>query len=184
MAYVASKTVALKNGRNIVIRCAHGEDAPSLLEAIKISLADGQGTILTVEEYTLTNDEAKAWIKAHSDGLRDLMLLADSDGMIVGQISFRIAKPRRCSHWGTFAMTVRPDWRSCGVGNALLSCLLEWAVSVPEIEKVTLAVRADNPRVIALYKKHGFVLSGCDRAYLRLDDGSLVDDLRMEKLVR
>jgi putative acetyltransferase len=81
-------------------------------------------------------------------------------------------------------MGVRPGWRGCGIGHALLTCLLEWAVSTPEIEKVTLAVRADNHPAIALYKKHGFVLSGCDKDYLKLSDGSFVDDLRMERFVR
>ena len=81
-------------------------------------------------------------------------------------------------------MAVRPGWRGCGIGNALITCLLEWAVVTPGIEKVTLAVRADNDRAIALYQKHGFVLSGCDKAYLRLSDGTFVDDLRMERFVK
>jgi ribosomal protein S18 acetylase RimI-like enzyme len=78
-------------------------------------------------------------------------------------------------------MGVRPGWRSCGIGNALLT---EWAVSMPEIEKVTLAVRADNYRAIALYKKHGFVQSGYLKDYLKMQDGKYIDDLTMEIFVR
>src|SRR4030095_15575280 len=118
------KKTQLKDGREVVIRCAQESDAAALLEATKLSLSAGAGMILTPEEYTLTEDEVKTWIKAHTDGPKDLMLLADSDGGVVGNIGFRIAKPRRCAHWGTFAMAVRPGWRSCGVGNALLICLL------------------------------------------------------------
>ena len=128
--------------------------------------------ITTLEEYTLTEDDVAKWIQAHIDGPKDLMLLAESDGIVAGNLGFRISKPRRCDHWGTFAMAVRPGWRGCGVGNALLTSLLEWAVATPGIEKVALAVRADNPQAIALYKKHGFELTGCDKRYLKLSDGS------------
>jgi GNAT superfamily N-acetyltransferase len=136
------KTVGLADGRKIVIRCPREEDAADLLQANKLSMLDGQGMILTADEYTLTEDEVRTWIKAHNEGPKDLMLLADCDGIIVGSIGFRIAKPRRCAHWGNFAMAVRPGRRGCGIGNALLTRLLEWAISIPEIEKVTLAVRA------------------------------------------
>jgi RimJ/RimL family protein N-acetyltransferase len=178
------KTVNLKDGRRIVVRCAQESDASALLEANRLLMQDGEGMILTPDDYTITEDETKTYIRAHNDAPKDLMLVADSDGRIAGNIAFRVAKPRRCAHWGTFAMGVRPGWRGCGIGNALLTCLLEWTVSTPEIEKVTLAVRADNHSAIALYKKHGFVLSGCDKEYLKLSDGSFVDDLRMERFVR
>ena len=184
MASIEPKTIGLPDGRTITLRSAGESDAAALLEVNKLLFLDGEGMILGADEYLITEDEAKNWIKTHHDGPRDLLLVADSDGVIVGNIGFRAAKPRRCAHWGVFAMGVRPGWRSCGVGNALLSCLLEWAVAMPEIEKVTLAVRADNPRAIALYKKHGFVLTGCEKDYLRLSDGTYVDDLRMEKFVR
>jgi putative acetyltransferase len=184
MALVNPKTLNLKDGRTIVIRSVHERDAASLLDANRASFIDGAGMILTVDEYNLSEEDVKTWIQVHTDGPKDVMLVADFDGMVVGNIGFRVAKPRMCAHWGTFAMAVRPGWRGCGIGNALLTNLLEWAASVPEIEKVTLAVRADNQRAIALYEKHGFALSGCDKAYLKLSDGSFVDDLRMEKFVR
>ena len=136
------------------------------------------------DEGVQSEEELRAWIKTHLDGPRDLLLIADFQGMFVGSLDFTAAKGRRCAHWGGFGMGVRPGWRSCGIGNTLLTCLLEWAVAMPEIEKVTLAVRADNPRAIALYKKHGFVQSGYRRDYLKMQDGKYIDDLTMEIFVR
>ena len=183
MAASHPKTVSLADGRKVVIRCAREDDAAVLLEANKLSMLDGAGMILTADEYTLTEDEVKTWIKAHVDGPKDLMLLADADGIIAGNLGFRISKPQRCAHWGTFAMAVRPGWRSLGIGNALLTCLLEWAAGMPGIEKVTLAVRADNHRAIALYEKHGFVQSGYLKNYLKMEDGTYIDDITMERFV-
>jgi putative acetyltransferase len=81
-------------------------------------------------------------------------------------------------------MSVQPGWRSRGVGNALLGSLVAWATSVKEIEKIILRVRADNPRAIALYKKHGFVQCGLSKDVLKLDDGVYVDEVTMERFVR
>ena len=81
-------------------------------------------------------------------------------------------------------MSVQPDWRGRGVGNALLGSLIEWASAVKAVEKITLKVRADNPRAIALYKKHGFVQSGYAKDAMRLSNGVYVDDITMERFVR
>ena len=183
MAAFNPRTIDLKDGRKIVIRSAHEGDAAALLDHFKLLFQDGEGMIMAADEYHVEADELSKWIKSHNENPKNLLLVADFNSTFVGSIDFRIAKTRRCAHWGSFGMGVRVGWRSSGVGNALLTSMLDWAASVPEIEKVTLAVRADNPRAIALYKKHGFMLSGCDKAYLKLDDGTLVDDLRMEKFL-
>jgi RimJ/RimL family protein N-acetyltransferase len=184
MAKLSPKTVHLKDGRQVVIRSVGENEVGALIDHFKLLFADGEGMIMTAEEYHVDEDDLKKWILSHNDNAKDLLLVADFDGLLVGSIDFTIAKRQRCAHWGGFGMGVRVGWRSSGVGNALLTSLLDWAIAMPEIEKVTLAVRADNPRAIALYKKHGFVLSGCDKDYLKLSDGSFVDDLRMERFVR
>ena len=184
MAMIDSKIVGLRDGRKVLIRCAQESEAPALLEAVRIVFLDGDGMITEADEFTKTEDDEKAWIKALNDDPKQLLLVADVDGLIVGNIDFHIKKARRVSHWGSFGMSVRPEWRSCGVGTALLDCLLVWARSVPEIEKVTLGVRADNHRAIALYNRHGFVQTGLEKNYLKMSDGSYVDHYTMETFVR
>ena len=117
-----------------------------------------------------------------SKGVR--LLLAEVEGRIVGNIDFHIARRRRLAHAGEFGMSVQSDWRSRGIGNALLESLIEWALTVKEVEKISLRVRADNPRAIALYKKHGFVTCGVARDAIRLSGGVYVDDIMMERFVR
>ena len=184
MATIDSRTVNLKDGREVVLRCAREDDAAVLLEFARTVFLDGEGMILEPEEFIKTEEEQKAWIRALNDNPRQLLLIADAGGVIVGNIDFHIGKRRRLAHSGSFGMSVRSGWRGFGVGNVLLKSLVEWARSVPEIEKITLGVRADNPRAIALYKKHGFVQSGCSRDAIKMGDGSFVDDLWMEMFVR
>ena len=184
MALISSKMAKLKDGRQVLIRCARESEASALLEATRIAFHDGDGMISEPDEFIRTEDDERARINELNDNPRQLLLIADVDGIIVGNIAFHIKKRRRVSHWGSFGMDVRPGWRGYGVGNVLLDSLLAWARSVPEIEKITLGVRADNHRAIALYRKHGFVQSGCAKDNLKMGDGTYIDDLTMELFVR
>ena len=48
--------------------------------------------------------------------------------------------------------------------------------------RVELGVRADNLRAVALYRSLGFVEEGVRRDFVRLGDGSFVDDITMGQL--
>jgi RimJ/RimL family protein N-acetyltransferase len=184
MAVIPARTIQLRDGTEVVLRCAQESDALALLEAVRAVFTDGEGMVLEPEEFDKTEDQEKVWIKAINDNPRELLLLAEVGGRIVGNIDFHIAKRRRLAHTGEFGMSVQPGWRNRGIGNALLESLVEWADSVKEIEKIVLKVRADNPRAVALYKKHGFVQSGYAKDAMRLSEGVYVDDITMERFVR
>jgi RimJ/RimL family protein N-acetyltransferase len=184
MARIPSRTVNLKDGRKVLLRCAEESDALALVEAAKNTFLDGEGMVVEPDEFTKTEAEESAWIRGLNENPKELLLIAEADGRIVGNIDFHIEKRRRLAHAGVFGMSVQPGWRNSGMGSALLESLLQWARSVPEVEKVYLIVRADNPRAIALYRKHGFVQSGLAKDSIKLPDGTYVDELTMEMFVR
>ena len=78
---------------------------------------------------------------------------------------------------------LNPLHRGRGVGRALLTAGLEWAIENPTIEKVGLSVFSDNERAIALYRLLGFEEEGCRRGEYRMDDGSYRDDLLLQRSV-
>lgn len=183
MATVEPKTIQLRDGTQVVIRSAQESDARSLLEFARDIFRDGEGMIVEPDEFSPTEDEERAWIKALNENPRELVLAAEVRGRIVAAIDFHIGKRRRLAHSGHFGICIQTDWRSRGLGNVLLESLLDWARSVPEIEKISLAVRADNERAIALYSKHGFVHCGRAKNAIKLKDGVYVDNLAMERFV-
>jgi RimJ/RimL family protein N-acetyltransferase len=184
MALISSRRIRLKDGTEVVIRCARDSDARALLDAVLAVLVDGDGMLAEPDEFNTTEDEEKVWIKAFNDNPRSLLLVAEVEGRIVGNIGFSIGRRRRLAHSGEFGMSVQPGWRNRGIGNALLGSLIEWATGVKEVEKISLKVRADNERGIALYKKHGFVQCGYLKDSMKLSDGVYVDDILMERFVR
>jgi RimJ/RimL family protein N-acetyltransferase len=54
---------------------------------------------------------------------------------------------------------LRKYW-NLGVGNYLLTYLIDWAKQTNAIRKINLQVRVDNLPAIHLYEKHGFVQEG------------------------
>lgn len=184
MALFPPKRIRLKDGIDAVIRSAREDDAQALLEGMQSVFRDGEGMVADPDEFTKTEDEERSWVSAFNENPQALVLVVEVRGRLIGLIDFNTAKRRRLAHSGEFGMSVQPGWRGRGVGNALLEALVAWARSVPEIEKITLKVRADNERAIALYRKHGFVQSGCARDAIKLREGVYVDDIAMERFVR
>ena len=61
-------------------------------------------------------------------------------------------------------MAVSPDARRRGIGDALVSGILERAKKL-QLSFVTLEVRESNQGAIALYRKHGFMAVGRRKNY-------------------
>ena len=61
-------------------------------------------------------------------------------------------------------IAVHPEFRSCGVGSALMEALLEAAKALG-ITALTLEVRRSNHEAQALYSKYGFAEGGMRKAY-------------------
>ncbi len=81
---------------------------------------------------------------------------------------------------GFSASGLLPEWRGRGLGRRLIERALEAARAFP-LARVELAVRADNARAIALYRKVGFEVEG-RRQRAMLVDGVYYDDIIMALL--
>lgn len=80
-------------------------------------------------------------------------------------------------------MAIAPEWRGMGVGNALLETLIAWAKTRPRIEKICLAVLADNIPAIGLYRKYGFQEEGRRIREIKTGPDEYSDDLLIYRFV-
>lgn len=183
MAAITPTTIRLKDGTAVGLRTPAEDDAAAALAYARLNIEDGVGSISTPEEFTLTVDEERKFLTDHLAHPDDLVIIAEHDGAIVGFINFKASRRKRLAHHGSFGVSVHPDWRSRGIGRALLEALLGWARANPRITKVGLAVIADNDRAIALYRKLGFIEEGRRVNEIRYEDGHYADDLLMYVLV-
>jgi putative acetyltransferase len=109
-------------------------------------------------------------------------LVAIVDGRLVGSSAlFQWASSPRLSHSAGFGISVHPDYQGRGVGDALITAILDLADRWMGVRRVQLEVYVDNERAQALYRKHGFEPEGIQRlsAFRR---GTYVDAVVMARL--
>lgn len=90
------------------------------------------------------------------------------DNQVTAWCDIRREAPAGISHCGTLGMGVLSAYRGQGVGEQLLCTKLNKAKTFG-IERVELAVRADNQRAYNLYRKLGFVEEGVKRRSVKID---------------
>jgi len=83
-------------------------------------------------------------------------------------------------HSGVLGMGVVPEWRGRGIGERLIRRVIE-ASRTFGLSRVELAVRDDNSRAMALYRKVGFEVEGRRRRAM-LVDGVYYEDILMALL--
>jgi RimJ/RimL family protein N-acetyltransferase len=160
MASIENTSLIDRAGQPITIRTAQPNDAEALLTYIR-SIAEGtEYFVIEPDEFPATVDEEQVYIQDHLDEPGKIILLAETDNRIIGNITFEAGIFRRTAHRGGLGIGVAEAYRGRGIGEALMQTLLDWATSITSIEKVTLDVFADNARAIGLYKKLGFVEEG------------------------
>lgn len=167
---------------SITVREATTADASALIAHLKELAAEpGINIPLAPDEVTLTLDQEKDMLEDFAESPQAIMLVAQAEGKLVGELSLKSISPRRAvRHVATLGMSVKQGWRRKGVGRALLTDALEWAPTAG-IKRVELYVYARNAPAIALYEAFGFVIEGRRRNFIREGDAFL-DDFIMSRL--
>ena len=116
-----------------------------------------------------------------SDNLHLLALIGEA---IVGHGYLGRPQPHaRRRHVGAIGIAVSPRHQRRGIGDALMTALIDRAERWMQMTRLELEVYVDNEPAIALYRKHGFVEEGRMRQYA-FRDGDYVDVWGMARLKR
>jgi len=142
------------------IRKADVSDAAALIEYLNI--IGGESDFMTFGPGEF-NRSVEAEAEFIADALKKrnaLFLIAVSNGRVVGNLNFSGGPRERNAHTGEFGVSVLKEYWGMGIGEDLISCLIEWSRSSGIIRKINLRVRTDNSRGIRLYRKLGFEEEG------------------------
>ena len=102
----------------------------------------------------------------------------DDEGRLIGNLGLMV-EPYGVADMG---MMVAEDWRSRGVGSALLDAAIAWARTMP-VHKISLQVWPHNEGARALYRKFGFEEEGVLRRHYRRRSGEIWDAVCMGLLL-
>ena len=166
----------------ITIRRPRADDAPAILEYLRRVGAESGFLSFGAEGPPISETEERAFLASVATARNAIVLLAELNGEIVGNLTFRGGNRARTRHVGEFGISVARRAQGCGVGRRLMELLLEWARDGGVVRKINLVVRTDNDRAIALYESLGFLIEGRRRRDM-LIDGVFHDSLIMGLLV-
>lgn len=162
---------------NIQIRDARVEDAGCLAEAQRV-IARIPGRLASVPSE-LKDELFRERILRLNDREYGKFIVIEANGEIVGHALLEPLKLAVTSHVVDLTIAVHEGFQGMGLGEKLLSHLIQWARANPKVDRVELRVRASNQRAVALYQKLGFVEEGRMIKRLKIGPGSYLDDLIM-----
>ncbi len=162
MATIEKQIFISNDQREVIIRTVRVDDAEEFLNLGKSIMVEEIYTLTQPDELNLTINQERDWLKSHIENPNHIVLVAEMDGKVVGQLDFSNGHKRRIAHTGEFGMGVDKDYRGLGIGGKLLEVMLNWASRHPLIEKINLCVHSTNLKAINMYEKYGFAKRGCD----------------------
>ncbi|HQQ89887.1 MAG TPA: GNAT family N-acetyltransferase [Oscillospiraceae bacterium] len=151
------------------IEKARPEDAGQMLAFLKAAGGESDNLSFGEEGLPLTEKQEAAYIRTVAKSQKSLMLVAKTNGRIVGSCSVD-AFPRRFSHRGELGIVIARECWHQGVGAALMKEAIRFAKEEAHLEVLSLEVRADNQNAIALYEKFGFHRIGTFPKYFKIGD--------------
>lgn len=173
----------LKTGEHITIREATKDDAANFISFLKDNLNTTPFIPLYPDEFKKTTEEVMEWLQSFNDNNYGIFLLAEFDGLIIGNINLDEHPREMLKHTGSIGMSVLEDWRNKGIGSVLLETLFAWAKSTNQLELLWLQVFGTNMSAIKLYQKMGFIETGRQAQFFKSRAGEYEDSVTMTKMV-
>lgn len=153
----------------IEIRKAVQQDAEELLEFCKLIGGETDNLTFGAEGIGMTVEEEERYLDSVSSSDKKIFLLAVQEGRIVGTCGFSGYDRPRLAHRGEISLAVKKSMWGKHIGIRLLEKAIEFIKDTAHAEIVSLEVRSDNKRAIALYEKFGFVKTGCFEGCLKVN---------------
>lgn len=175
------KNITLKNGVECVLRSPSVEDAESMIDYLKITSGETEFMVRYPEEVTMTVEEEEGILKEIVDSKNSIMIAAFIGDELAGNAGISCVGERiKLSHRATFGIAIKRKFWGMGIGNILLTEILEKSRELG-FEQVELTVVENNYKAMSLYEKFGFVKYGTVPNAFKLKDGSYCGEIIMIK---
>jgi len=99
-----SKQITLKNSKTVVIRQAELSDAENLLNCIKTYIPTSNYIPKLESEFKLTINQEKEWINSFIINNNSLLLVAEYEGKIIGNIDLTGSHRKIMEHTAVIGM--------------------------------------------------------------------------------
>lgn len=155
------KTIDL-NGEDVVLRLIRPEDAAALHHFfVGLPVSD----LLFMQRDVTDSREIDAWLAEIQRG-GAVTLLAESDGMLLGETTLHFSRVPWTRHVATVRVTTDPSQRGRGLGRLLLEEIFHLAAR-QGIEKIVAEMTVEQVPAIKLFEQLGFREEGRYQGYIK-----------------
>jgi RimJ/RimL family protein N-acetyltransferase len=156
-----------RDGRRWMLRPARPTDGRALARLFADVRAEGRWLITT--PGAVSEPSEAFWISEMIRADEHLVLVAEADGEVIGNVLVSVDRGRATEHIGVLSVLLAEGWREVGIGTELIGAAQRWTVD-RGLRKLSLGVFPDNDRAIAVYERAGFVREGLRRLQYRSDE--------------
>jgi RimJ/RimL family protein N-acetyltransferase len=171
----AGTAMTARDGRRWILRPARPTDGRGLARLFADVRKEGRWLITA--PGAVSEPSESFWISEMIRAAEHLVLVAEADGEVVGNVLVSVDRGVATEHIGVLSITIAEEWRDVGIGSELVESAQRWARD-SGLRKLSLGVFPDNERAIAVYEKRGFVREGLRRMQYR-SGGEYRDEVLM-----
>lgn len=168
----------LKDNSLLTIRQASIDDTEEIRSVVKEYIEESEFIPYVQGEFDPSLEEERTWIQSF-DAPNSILLLAEINGHIVGNISVNGVNRIMMSHTACIGIGLLKKYRGLGIGSVLFERVIEWAKTNLLIEILWLETYSTNKKGLALYKKYGFSEIGRHPDFVKLSNTEYVDNVTM-----
>lgn len=173
------KIIKLKSGKELLLRRPKEEDAEAMIEYLNIVGGESDNLLFGKNEFRLTVEQEKEYIKSINDNENALMLLGIIDNKIISVSQVSASNRKRIAHNSELAISVKKEYWGMGIGTAVMESLIDFARSSNTIKTISLGVKGSNKKAQHLYEKLGFEKVGVHKNFFNID-GNYDDEILMD----
>ena len=154
------KTVTLKDGRECCLRNGTEQDGAALLDIFTLTHTQTDYLLSYPDENTGTAEAEGQFLKAKTESVNEIELLAEIGGKVVGSAGIEcVGAKEKVRHRAAFGIGLDKAYWGLGIGRALTRACIECARNAGYAQ-LELEVVAENQAALALYRSEGFTEYG------------------------
>lgn len=157
----------------IEIRKATQFDTEQLIAFCELVGSETDNLTFGAEGLGVTVEDERNFLESMNTSDKQLFLVAVNDSEIVGTASLMGFSKPRLAHRAELSICVKKSMWGKQIGSRFMEELLRFAKDIAKIRVLSLEVRSDNERAIALYKKFGFETIGTFEGFLNIDGNDI-----------
>lgn len=167
---------------DFTIREALPSDAKEIIEHTKICGSETDNMSYGPEGIQISVKEEEKFLEGVLNNSKQIMLVAEINGVIVGTANYTTSNVSRLDHRGSIGLCVQRKYWNMGIATSFMEHLIKFGKEESKSKNISLAVRSDNHVAIQLYEKFGFKKIGTFEGYYEIDNKLIDVDYMILKL--